>query len=129
VTIAKAPTLPILTVTKIPYNNPYSLRHSNTGSCNVTDTTGNTNSFPAIPNDAIGFTASVTSAGVGVPSGTLTFYSDGKLINGDRRRLRISALWRWWDLPNNQTVYVLLTLTGDFGETTAEPLRTSRQRR
>jgi len=35
VTIAKAPTTPILTVTKIPYNNPYSLRHSNAGSCSV----------------------------------------------------------------------------------------------
>ncbi len=82
VTIARAPTTPTLIVTKIPYNNPYSLRHSNTGSCNVTDVTGNTNAFPAIPNDAIGFTASVTSPGVGVPSGTFTFYSDGKPING-----------------------------------------------
>jgi sugar lactone lactonase YvrE len=82
VTIAKAPTTPILTITKIPYNNPYSLRHSNTGSCNITDVDGNTAYFSAIPNDPIGFTASVTSAGVGVPSGTLTFYSDGKLING-----------------------------------------------
>jgi sugar lactone lactonase YvrE len=82
VTIAKAPTTPILTVTKIPYNNPYSLRHSNTGSCNITDVDGNTAYFAAIPNDPIGFTASVTSPGVGVPSGTLTFYSDGSLLNG-----------------------------------------------
>ena len=82
ITIAKAPTAPILTITKIQYNNPYSLRHSNTGSCNITDITGNTAAFPAIPNDGIGFIAKVTSAGVGVPSGTLTFYSDGKLLNG-----------------------------------------------
>lgn len=82
VTIAKAPTTPILTITKIPYNNPYSLRHSNTGSCQITDVTGNQASFAAIPNDAVGFSATVTSAGVGVPSGTLTFYSDGKLLNG-----------------------------------------------
>ena len=82
VTIARAPTTPTLTVTKIPYNNPYSLRHSNTGSCNVTDADGNTNAFPAIPNDALGLSAAVTSPGVGVPSGTLTFYSDGNLLNG-----------------------------------------------
>jgi sugar lactone lactonase YvrE len=120
VTIAKAPTLPILTVTKIPYNTPYSLRHSNTGSCNVTDTDGNTNTFPAIPNDAIGFTASVTSAGVGVPSGTLTFYSDGKLINGGPAPApSLSLVAGGGTFPNNQTVYILLTLTGDFGETTA----------
>jgi sugar lactone lactonase YvrE len=82
VTIARAPTTPTLVITKIPYNNPYSLRHSNTGSCNVTDAYGNVAQFPAVPNDGIGFTASVTSPGVGVPSGTFTFYSDGKLING-----------------------------------------------
>jgi sugar lactone lactonase YvrE len=82
VTITRAPTTSVIVITKIPYNNPYSLRHSNSGSCNVTDTTGNVNSFPAIPNDGIGFTATVSSPGIGVPSGTLTFYSDGKLING-----------------------------------------------
>ncbi len=82
ITIARAPTTPILTIAKIPYNNPYSLRHSNNGSCNVLDTLGYTNLFPAVPNDPIGLTASVTSPGVGVPSGTLTFYSDGQLING-----------------------------------------------
>jgi hypothetical protein len=82
VTIAKAPTTPILTVTKVQYTNPYNLRHSNSGSCDVTTTSSATTSFPAIPNDSISFTAAVTSAGVGVPSGTLTFYSDGKLING-----------------------------------------------
>jgi hypothetical protein len=82
VTIAKAPTTPTLTITKIPYNNPYSLRHSNNGSCSILDVDRNTPSWPAIPNDPIDFTASVSSPGVGVPSGTLTFYSDGKQING-----------------------------------------------
>jgi sugar lactone lactonase YvrE len=82
VTIARAPTSSVFIITKIPYNNPYSLRHSNTGSCNVTDNSGNLNQFPAIPNDGIGFTASVSSPGVGVPSGTFTFYSDGVLLNG-----------------------------------------------
>jgi len=120
VTIAKAPTTPILTVTKIPYNNPYSLRHSNAGSCSVLDAEGNTTSFPAIPNDPIGFTALVTSAGVGVPSGTLTFYSDGHLINGGPAPApNLSLVAGGGTFPNNQTVYVLLTLTGDFGETTA----------
>jgi hypothetical protein len=120
VTIAKAPTTPILTVTKIRYNNPYSLRHSNAGSCSVLDAEGNTTSFPAIPNDPIGFTASVTSAGVGVPSGTLTFYSDGHLINGGPAPApNLSLVAGGGTFPNNQTVYVLLTLTGDFGETTA----------
>jgi hypothetical protein len=120
VTIAKAPTTPILTITKIPYNNPYSLRHSNTGSCSITDITGNTASFAAIPNDGIGFTATVTSAGVGVPSGTLTFYSDGHLINGGPAPApTLSLVAGGGTFPNNQTVYVLLTLTGDFGETTA----------
>jgi hypothetical protein len=120
VTIAKAPTIPILTITKIPYNNPYSLRHSNTGSCNITDVTNNVAYFAAIPNDGIGFTASVTSAGVGVPSGTLTFYSDGHLINGGPAPApSLSLVAGGGTFPNNQTVYVLLTLTGDFGETTA----------
>jgi len=120
VTISRAPTTATLVLTKIPYNNPYSLRHSNTGSCNVTDADGNTNTFPAIPNDGIGFTASVSSPGVGVPSGTLTFYSDGKLINGGPATApSLSLLAGGGTFPNNQTVYVLLTLTGDFGETTA----------
>jgi sugar lactone lactonase YvrE len=119
VTINKAPTTPTLTITKIPYNNPYSLRHSNTGSCSVTDTDGNTNAFPAIPNDGLGFTAAVTSPGVGVPSGTLTFYSDGKLINGGPASAPSLTLATGGSFPSNQTVYVLLTLTGDFGETTA----------
>jgi sugar lactone lactonase YvrE len=82
ISIARAPTTPTIVITRIPYNNPYSLRHSNAGSCNVMDNLNNTVSFPAIVSDPIGFTASVTSPGVGVPSGTLTFYSDGKLING-----------------------------------------------
>jgi sugar lactone lactonase YvrE len=81
VTIAKAPTTATLVITNIPYVNPYSLPHSNTGSCSVTDTLGHTNGFPAIADPGIGFTASVSSPGVGVPSGTFTFYSDGKLIN------------------------------------------------
>ena len=122
ITIARAPTTPILTVTTITYNTPYSLRHSNAGSCSVVDAQFPTNtiSFPAIPNDPIGFTASVTSVGVGVPSGTLTFYSDGKLINGGSPPApNISLVAGGGTFPNNQTVYVLLTLTGDFGETTA----------
>jgi sugar lactone lactonase YvrE len=82
VTISRAPTTPTLTITNIQYNNPYNLRHSNTGSCSVTTTGGATTNFYAIPNDPIAFTATVTSPGVGVPSGTFTFYSDGKLING-----------------------------------------------
>lgn len=81
-TISRAPTTPTISITKVPYNNPYSLRHSNAGSCNVTDTNGFTNQFPAILSDGLGLIASVTSPGIGVPSGTLTFYSDGKLING-----------------------------------------------
>jgi len=100
VTIAKAPTTPILTVTKIPYNNPYSLRHSNAGSCSVLDAEGNTTSFPAIPNDPIGFTALVTSAGVGVPSGTLTFLqrrpSDQR---GSGTGSESQPRGRWRDLP------------------------------
>jgi sugar lactone lactonase YvrE len=122
ITISRAPTTPILTVTKITYNTPYSLRHSNAGSCSVLDSqfVTNTISFPAIPNDPIGFTASVTSVGVGVPSGTLTFYSDGKLINGGSPPApNISLVAGGGTFPNNQTVYVLLTLTDDFGETTA----------
>ena len=123
ITIARAPTTPTLTLTKIPYNNPYSLRHSNTGSCNVTDVTGNTNAFPAIPNDAIGFTASVSSPGVGVPGGTFTFYSDGKPINGGPPPSpNLSLVAGGGTFPNNETVYVLMTLTGDFGETAAGPI-------
>ena len=81
ITISKAPTTATIVVSKIPYNNPYNLRHSNIGSCNVTDASGNINTFPAIPNDGASFVASVSSPGVGIPSGTLTFYSDGVLIN------------------------------------------------
>jgi sugar lactone lactonase YvrE len=92
VTIAKAPTTPTLTITKIPYNNPYSLRHSNGGSCSILDYYNNVPSWAAIVSDPIDFTASVTSVGVGVPSGTLTFYSDGKPINGTPNLTTTGAL-------------------------------------
>lgn len=83
ITVARAPTTPVLTVTTVVYNNPYSIRHSNIGSCNVQDyrQTSFVYFSPPVPNDGIGFLASVTSPGVGVPSGLLTFYSDGVLIN------------------------------------------------
>ena len=55
-----------------------------------------------------------------MPSGTLTFYSDGHLINGGPAPApSLSLVAGGGTFPNNQTVYVLLTLTGDFGETTA----------
>jgi sugar lactone lactonase YvrE len=123
VTINKAPTVPTLVITTVTNTNPYSLRHSNTGSCSVTDTTRNVASFAAIPNDPIGFTATVTSPGVGVPSGTLTFYSDGLPINGVAPAPNLSLVGGG-TFPNNQTVYVVLTLTGDFGETVAGPAAT-----
>jgi hypothetical protein len=74
----------------LPPSNPlaqqaYSLRHSNTGSCEIADQFNPVNfiyAYPALTSDTIGFLATVSSPGVGVPSGTLTFYSDGKLING-----------------------------------------------
>lgn len=85
ITIARAPTASSLVVTNIPFNNPYSLRHSNSGSCSIIGgglAPNTTFFFPAVQSDSVSFQSGVTSPGVGVPSGTMTFYSDGKLING-----------------------------------------------
>ena len=97
ITVARAPTTAVLVVTTskgfnnaLPPSNPlaqqaYSLRHSNTGSCEIADVYNPVNyvyAYPALTSDTIGFLATVSSPGIGVPSGTLTFYSDGKLING-----------------------------------------------
>lgn len=82
IAIARAPTTTTLAVTTVAYNEPYSLRHSNAGSCDVLGAIRNVEfGFPALASDGVAFLSGVSSPGVGVPSGTLTFYSDGVLIN------------------------------------------------
>jgi sugar lactone lactonase YvrE len=84
ITIARAPTTSTIAVTNVQFNNPYSLRHSNNGSCSIAEVSASAahpGAFPAIGSDPVAFVASVSSPGVGIPSGTLSFYADGVLLN------------------------------------------------
>jgi sugar lactone lactonase YvrE len=84
ISIAKAPTTSVLTVNKVAFTNPYSLRHSNGGSCSILNPYSTTETaFPKVVSDGVGFIGTVTSPGVGIPSGTLTFYVDGVLLNSN----------------------------------------------